>query len=213
MKKMLQSLLLLFFIVAGAHAQEGHKINVGVDYSFGWHYTLSQKGNPQLVAGHIGYEFDIVPFLGIEAGIGGGGFTQRIGLGGLHGDNLVYKGSFFSPYISPKLYLPIKYEDKIGRAHYLFIENKFAYNRLNWNFDKLENKGHSFHHQFEYTVKFGYQYPVGRSFTLLTSLGYSTFDFYRFGEKETAVKLKTSTPITIEIGFSYILKFRNRNKL
>lgn len=211
MKKILLFLLLLF--IRGVHAQEGHKINAGLDYSFGWHYTLSQKGNPQLVSSYVGYEFDFIPFLGIEAGIGGGGFTQRVGLGGLHGDNLVYRGSFFSPYVSPKLYFPIKYEEKIERAHYLFVENKFSYNRLNWNFDKLENKGQSYHHQFEYMLKVGYQYPVGRSFTLTASLGYSTFDFYRFGEKETEEKLKTSTPIAIEIGFSYILKHRKKSKL
>lgn len=203
----------MLFLSCLLYAQEGHKINVGLDYSFGWHYNLSQLGNPQLVVAQIGYEFDFVPFFGIEVGIGGGGFTQRVGLGGLAGENLVYKGALMSVYAAPLFYLPIKYEEKIGRAHYLFVENRFAYNRINWNFDKLENRDHPFRHQFEYAIKAGYQYPIGRLFTLKGWLGYSTFDFYRSGKSEDNEKLKTTTPIELGIGFCYILKYGKKSNL
>ena len=209
MKKILVLLLLLPVVVS--YAQEGQKINAGFKYLFGWHYTLSQIGNPGVIAADIGYEFDFVPFFGVNAGFGGGGFTQRVGLGGLRGDNLVYKGSFFSLHISPKFYLPFKYEEKIDRSHYIFIENKFAYNRLNWNFDRLANKGQSIHHEFEYVIKAGYQYPVGRSFSIAAWLGYSTLDYYKSGIVEFDKKLKTSTPIEIGIGFSYIFKYGKKN--
>ena len=103
MKKILVLLLLLPVVVS--YAQEGQKINAGFKYLFGWHYTLSQIGNPGVFAADIGYEFDFVPFFGVNAGFGGGGFTQRVGLGGLRGDNLVYKGSFFfSSYLSEVLF-------------------------------------------------------------------------------------------------------------
>ena len=107
--------------------------------------------------------------------------------------------------------MPIKYEEKIDRSHYIFIENKFAYNRLNWNFDRLANKGQSIHHEFEYVIKAGYQYPVGRSFSIAAWLGYSTLDYYKSGIVESDKKLKTSTPIEIGIGFSYIFKYGKKN--
>ena len=53
MKKILVLLLLLPVVVS--YAQEGQKINAGFKYLFGWHYTLSQIGNPGVIAADIGY--------------------------------------------------------------------------------------------------------------------------------------------------------------
>lgn len=60
------------------NAQEGHKLNTGIDMSFGLHYFNSEKNNPVVAGFSVGYEYDFVFFFGIEAGFRFGGFNQKV---------------------------------------------------------------------------------------------------------------------------------------
>lgn len=224
--------LLLLFIIAvpflSAFTQEGHKINADIDLSFGIHYmnNKSDINNPMAIGGSLGYEYDFSTFLGVEIGIRGGGFNQSIGddKGPNIGKELkslksslvgeeefksqnLYKGSYWAPYIAPKLYYPIS-EDKSGRERYIFLENRFSYTRASMDLDKLNNTSSGYIKKFlQYEIRGGYQFPIGDQWSIAAWAGYNTFDFGKI--KPKSIKYKNSTPIQLGIGFSYIIKHKN----
>ncbi|MFV0329771.1 MAG: outer membrane beta-barrel protein [Dysgonomonas sp.] len=215
MKKLLllSSALLLFIATS---AQEGHKINAGIDMSFGMPYFNSDKNNPIAAGGSIGYEYDFIFFFGVEAGFRFGGFNQKVGYpdpnigpGGLGETNGnfedIYRGTFWAPYIAPKLYFPIGYDDKKDRARYVYLENRLSYTRMNLNLNKITNMTGSAHkYRLQYEIRAGYQFPVDDRWAINCWIGYNTFDFSKI--KPEAIKFKNATPIQVGIGFNYIIK-------
>lgn len=210
------SLLSLLVTFLFASAQEGHKLNAGIDMSWGMYYFNSEKNNPTAVGGSIGYEYDFIFFFGVEAGFRFGGFNQKVGytdpnigqggIGETNGDfKDIYRGTYWAPYIAPKLYFPIGYDDKRDRAQYLYLENRLSYTRMNLNLDKITNMEGSAHkYRLQYEIRAGYQFPVTERWAINCWLGYNTFDFSKI--KPEAIKFKNSTPIQIGIGFNYIIK-------
>lgn len=217
MKKLL---IIILFIVwfASLSAQEGQKLNLGIDMSFGLHYFDSERNNPLAAGFSVGYEYDFIFFFGVEAGFRFGGFNQKVdyfdpnlGLNGLddptkniHSED-IYRGLYWAPYIAPKIYLPIGYDENKDRPRFLYIENRFSYGRMNLNLDKIENmKGSSHKYHFQYEIRAGYQFPVSDNWAINCWLGYNTFDFSKI--KPEAIRFKNSTPFQIGIGFNYIIK-------
>ncbi|WP_029904249.1 outer membrane beta-barrel protein [Prevotella sp. 10(H)] len=216
MKKLLLFVILFLLAVYGL-AQEGHKLNLDIDASFNLNYAFSNKDgikDPVAVGASLGYEYDVNMFFGIEAGFRGGGFNQGIryydpnfGLDPM-GDpqsftKTTYKGTYWAPYIAPKLYLPIGYDDKKDRARYVFIENRLSYMRINLN--KAEGMtGNAHKYRLTYEIRAGYQFPIDDRWAMSCWLGYNTFDFSKV--KPEVVQHKNSTPIQVGIGFNYIIK-------
>ncbi|MDR2956519.1 MAG: hypothetical protein LBV43_15710 [Prevotella sp.] len=213
--------ILLFIISCSLFAQEGHKVNADIDFSFGIHYGHdSELNNPIAAGGSIGYEYDFNMFLGVEAGIRGGGFNQKVGFSdgpnigqdglkstiGMEGTpETIYKGSYWAPYIAPKIYFPIGYDDKKDRGRFIFLENRFSYTRTNLNMDKVTNMNGSIHkYRLTYELRGGYQFPVDDRWALSCWIGYNSFDFSKVSPK--TIKHKNSTPLQIGIGFNYIIK-------
>lgn len=221
----MKKLIVLFFIafVSGSlMAQEGHKINADIDFSFGLHYFNSKNDINNPIAGglSVGYEYDVNMFFGIEAGFRFGGFNQKtgyyegpnIGPGGLkaaigepqYPEN-IYRGTYWAPYIAPKIYLPIGYDDKKDRARFVFIENRFSYTRINLDLDKANNMSGSMHKsRLTYEIRGGYQFPIDDRWGMSCWIGYNTFDFSKV--KPSVIKYKNSTPLQVGIGFNYIIK-------
>lgn len=215
MKKLFSlSITLLLFIAATA--QEGHKLNVGIDMSWGMQYFNNDKKNPIAGGGSIGYEYDFIFFFGIEAGFRFGGFNQKvgysdpnIGIGGVGETNGnfedIYRGTFWAPYIAPKLYFPIGYDDKKDRARYVYLENRLSYTRMNLNLDKITNMAGSAHkYRLQYELRAGYQFPVNDRWAINCWAGYNTFNFSKI--RPDVIKFKNATPIQVGIGFNYIIK-------
>ncbi|NDV94071.1 hypothetical protein D0T84_03945 [Dysgonomonas sp. 521] len=215
MKKLIIPLFILFASLC-ATAQEGHKLNAGIDLSFGMPYFSSDRKNPVAGGGSIGYEYDFIFFFGIEAGFRFGGFNQKVGYtdpnigqgesGEVYGNfEDIYRGTFWAPYIAPKLYFPIGYDDKNDRARYVYLENRLSYTRMNLNLDKITNMEGSAHkYGLQYEIRAGYQFPVNERWAINAWLGYNTFNFGRI--KPDVIKFKNSTPLQIGIGFNYIIK-------
>lgn len=213
-------IILLAFIISSVSviAQEGQKLNMGIDMSFGLHYFNSERNNPLAAGFSVGYEYDFIFFFGIEAGFRFGGFNQKVnytdpnlGVGGLdnpskntHAED-IYRGTYWAPYIAPKIYLPIGYDENKDRPRFIYIENRFSYGRMNLNLDKIENmEGSANKYRFQYELRAGYQFPVSDRWAINCWLGYNTFDFSKI--KPESIKFKNSTPIQIGIGFNYIIK-------
>ncbi len=216
MKKLI---ITLFVIITTTQiiAQEGQKLNFGIDGSFGLHYSNSEKSNPLAGGISVGYEYDFMFFFGIEAGLRVGGFNQKIkyydpnlGTDAAGNNNIsnikdIYRGTYWAPYIAPKIYLPIGYDEKRDRPRFIFIENRLSYTRMNLDLDKISNKKGSAHkYRLQYEIRAGYQFPVNDKWAINCWLGYNTFDFSKINSK--IIKQKTSTPIQIGIGFNYIIK-------
>lgn len=214
------SFLFLICCFLSVRAQEGHKLNADIDLSLGLHYFDSEIHNPFVGGVSLGYEYDINMLFGIEAGIRVGGFSQKfgyndspnIGQNGLkssigEGGNseTLYKGMYWGPYIAPKIYLPIGYDDKKDRMRLIFIENRLSFTNISLNLDKVTNMSGSIRkNSLIYEIRAGYQFPIDERWGMSCWLGYNTFDFSRV--KPDAIKHKNSTPFQIGIGFNYILK-------
>lgn len=213
--------IIFFTLLLGTvqiYAQEGHKLNTGIDMSFGLHYFNSEKNNPIATGFSVGYEYDFVFFFGIEAGFRFGGFNQKVnyhdpnlGVNGLDDPNRnthskdIYRGTYWAPYIAPKIYLPIGYDESKDRPRFIYIENRLSYGRMNLDLDKIEDMQGSAHkYRLQYEFRAGYQFPVSNRWAINCWLGYNTFDFSRI--KPEVMKFKNSTPIQIGIGFNYIIK-------
>ncbi|MDH6307722.1 hypothetical protein M2451_000171 [Dysgonomonas sp. PFB1-18] len=208
--------LLTVIISMPVVAQEGHKLNTGIDLSFGAHYFDSNRGNPLAAGVSVGYEYDFIFFFGVEAGFRFGGFNQKInftdlnwGLDPLGNNSLggedIYRGTYLAPYIAPKIYLPIGYDEKKDRPRFIYLENRFSYTRMNLDLDKItdmQGSAHKWH--FQYEIRAGYQFPVNDRWAINCWLGYNTFDFSKV--KPESIKFKNTTPIQLGIGFNYILK-------
>lgn len=218
MKKALLLLFVATFSVL-AIAQEGQKLNIGLDASFGVKYVFDNKegvNNPTALGFSLGYEYSVNMFFGVEAGFRLGGFNQKVGYFdpnlGVDGINTnknnasdIYKGTYWAPFVAPKLYFPIGYDEKKDRARYVFLENRFSYARANLDLDKVTNlSGGAHKYMFLYEIKLGYQFPVNERWAMSCWLGYNTFDFSKI--KPEIIKLSNATPIQIGIGFNYIIK-------
>jgi len=205
MKKIIIFLLLAFFALS-ALSQEGHKLNADIDMSFGLHYFDSKINNPLAGGVSIGYEYDINMLFGIEAGFRIGGFNQKAGYN--DSPNIsrdVYKGMYWAPYIAPKIYVPIGYDEKHDRARFLFLENRFSLTHINLDMDKITNmEGNVSKNRFMYEIRAGYQYPINGRWAITGWVGYNTFDFSKV--KPKVIKHKNSTPFQIGIGFNFIIK-------
>ncbi|SBV93969.1 hypothetical protein [uncultured Dysgonomonas sp.] len=213
---------LLFFILSitmfsSVFGQEGHKLNIDIDASFNLNYVFDSKDgikDPAALGASFGYEYDVNMFFGIEAGFRAGGFNQGIryydpNIGVDSFDNpysyteTSYKGTYWAPYIAPKLYLPIAYDDKKDRAKYIFIENRFSYTRINLNKAKgMDAAAHKY--RLTYEIRLGYQFPIDDRWAISCWVGYNTFDFSKV--KPEVIEYKNATPIQIGIGFNYIIK-------
>lgn len=215
----MKKLIFPFFILLTSlslTAQEGHKLNTGIDMSWGMHYFNSDRNNPMAAGLSVGYEYDLIFFFGIEAGFRFGGFNQTVGyhdpnlgvdgIGNTNGDvKDIYRGTYWAPYIAPKLYFPIGYDDKKDRARYVYLENRLSYTCMNLNLDKITNMDGSAHkYRLQYEIRAGYQFPVNERWAINCWLGYNTFDFSKI--KPEVIKFKNSTPFQIGIGFNYIIK-------
>jgi len=222
MKKLL--LFILTFICSWfIHAQEGHKLVFDIDGSFGMQYISSSKdvNNPIALGVSLGYEHNVNLFFGVEAGFRVGGFEQSTG--SESGPNInpgstlknttlsekttntVYKGSYWAPYIAPKLYLPIGYDEKKDRGRYIFIENRFSYTRASIDKDKISNMSGGSHKSFfQYEIRGGYQFPIAERWGMTGWIGYNTFNFSKINPD--VIEFKNSTPIQLGIGFHYIIK-------
>jgi len=217
MKKIeLLLIIALFFCTVPILSQEGHKLNTGIDASFGLHYFNSDKNNPVSAGISVGYEYDIIFFFGIEAGFRFGGFNQKVNFDtptiGMDDfgkittqSSDVYRGTYWAPYIAPKIYLPIGYDENQDRPRFIYIENRLSYGRTSLNVDKITNMTGSAHkYGLQYEFRAGYQFPVSERWAINCWLGYNTFDFSRVNPE--IMKFKNSTPIQLGIGFNYILK-------
>lgn len=198
-------LLLLLIGSLQINAQEGHKLNTGIDMSYGPHYFGSDRHNPLSGGFSIGYEYDFVFFFGVEAGFRIGGYNQSVRYGEKAEIKDTYQGTYWAPYIAPKLYLPIGYDEKKDRPRFVYIENRFSYGRMNIDLDKINNMEGSAHkYQFQYEFRAGYQFPISQRWAMNCWLGYNTFDFSKINKE--VIKFKNTTPIQIGIGFNYIIK-------
>lgn len=219
MKKSLCFLILTYCFLS-ASAQEGHKLNADIDLSFGPHYFDSEINNPFAGGTSLGYEYDVNMFFGIEGGIRVGGFNQKIGyndspnigqeglksaIGEVGNPETIYKGMYWGPYIAPKIYLPIGYDDKKDRARFIFLENRLSLTNISLNLDKITNMSGSVRKsRLTYEIRAGYQFPIDERWGMSCWLGYNTFDFSEV--KPNVIKHKNSTPLQIGIGFNYIIK-------
>ncbi|MDU1890425.1 MAG: hypothetical protein E6767_07010 [Dysgonomonas sp.] len=206
MKKQL-FITLITFSSLFVMAQEGQKINAGVDLSWGPHYFNSKRNNPVASGISIGYEFDYLFFFGLEVGLKGGIFNQKVEYEDINSivRNDIYKGSYWSPFIAPKIYLPVSYNNKIDRPRYLFLENKFSYTWMNMSSDRVEDLSKNAHRsRFQYELKLGYQFPINNRWAMACWIGYNSFDFSKV--KPEQIKFKNSTPLEFGIGFNYIIK-------
>lgn len=218
---MKKSLIILYFLstVISITAQEGHKLDLNIDASFNMNYMFNNKDgikDPAAIGMSLGYEYDINMFFGIEGGFRFGGFNQNVryydpnlGTGIIDTPNgyskNVYKGMYWAPYIAPKIYLPIGYDEKKDRARYIFIENRFSYTQVNLDLDEVNNmEGSVNKFQFQYEIRAGYQFPIDQRWAMSCWLGYNTFDFSKV--KPDVIKYKNATPIQVGIGFNYIIK-------
>jgi len=200
-------IILLLILVCSLQigAQEGHKLNTGIDMSYGPHYFGSDRNNPLAGGISIGYEYDFIFFFGIEAGFRFGGYNQSVRYGENAEIKDIYRGTYWAPYIAPKLYLPIGYDEKKDRPRFVYIENRLSYGRMNINLDKINGMEGSAHkYELQYEFRMGYQFPISQRWAMNCWLGYNTFDFSRV--KPETIKFKNSTPIQIGIGFNYIIK-------
>lgn len=216
MKKIALFLFAAIFFLS-AMAQEGQKLNVGIDASFGLHYSNKDINNPFAIGTSLGYEYDVNMFFGIEGGFRFGGFNQKVsfydpnlGVDGINSNNNsnakdIYRGTFWAPYIAPKIYLPIGYDEKKDRARFVFLENRFSLTRAGLDLDKVTNmSGKAHKYMFQYEIRAGYQFPVDDRWAISCWVGYNTFDFGQI--KPETIQFKNSTPIQIGIGFNYIIK-------
>ncbi|MBK5720552.1 outer membrane beta-barrel protein [Dysgonomonas sp. Marseille-P4677] len=218
---MRKSLTILCFIFSclSITAQEGHKLDINIDASFNMNYMFKNEDgikDPAALGMSLGYEYDVNMFFGIEGGFRFGGFNQSVryydpnlGTDVMNNPNSysknVYKGMYWAPYIAPKIYLPISYDDKKDRARYIFVENRFSYTQVNLDLDEVSNmKGSTHKFQFQYEIRAGYQFPIDTRWAMSCWLGYNTFDFSKV--KPEAIEYRNSTPIQIGIGFNYIIK-------
>jgi len=200
-------------------AQEGHKLNLGIDFSFNMNYTFDsdeKTKDPAALGFSAGYEYDVNMFFGIEAGFRVGGFNQNIrfdnpnqstdpvvNLQNHIKDN--YEGTYWAPFIAPKLYLPVGWSEKHDRPRFIYLENRFSFSNIHLKLDKNFNNREAHNRfQFQYEVKLGYQFPIDDRWAMNCWLGYNTFDFSRV--KPEAMRFKNSTPIQIGVGFNYIIK-------
>jgi hypothetical protein len=210
------SLLFSLLLFLSASAQEGNKLNAGIDLSFGMPHFNSGSKNPVATGGSLGYEYDFIFFFGIEAGFRFGGFNRKAGYadpnigqsepGEVNGHfEDVYRGTFWAPYIAPKLYFPIGYDVLKDRAQYVYLENRLSYTRMNLDPDKITGMDSPAHkYRLQYEIRAGYQFPVNKRWAVNCWLGYNTFNFSKI--KPEAIKLKNATPIQVGIGFNYIIK-------
>lgn len=218
---MRKTLVILYFLFSYLFiaAQEGHKLDINIDASFNLNYAFDDRDgikDPAALGMSLGYEYDINMFFGIEGGFRFGGFNQNVryydpnlGTGGMDSPNSysknVYKGMYWAPYIAPKIYLPISYDDKNDRARYIFIENRFSYTQVNLDLDKINDmKGSARKFQFQYEIRAGYQFPIDNRWAMSCWLGYNTFDFSKV--RPEVIEYKNATPIQIGVGFNYIIK-------
>ena len=94
-------IILLFLLVCPvlAIAQEGHKLNLGLDLSSHLNYIFEGKEktrDPAALGFSAGYEYDINMFFGIEGGFRVGGFNQNISFTNPVADNRIkdnYEGT------------------------------------------------------------------------------------------------------------------------
>lgn len=218
MKRLSSIIFTLLFSVL-ITAQEGHKLDFNIDASFNMNYMFRNKDgikDPAALGLSLGYEYDLNMFLGIEGGFRFGGFNQSIqfydpNIAPVNNQNTnsrsknVYKGTYWAPYIAPKIYLPIGYDDKKDRMRCIFIENRFSYTRVNLDLDRISNqRGSEQKFQFQYEIRAGYQFPIDDRWAMSAWLGYNTFDFSKV--KPEILEYKNSTPVQIGIGFNYIIK-------
>lgn len=219
MKKLL---CFLFFIslVCTISAQEGHKLNADIDLSYGPHYFDSEINNPFAGGASLGYEYDVNMLFGIEGGFRVGGFHQKLGyddspnigpgglksaIGEVGNPETVYKGMYWGPYIAPKIYLPVGYDEKKDRPRFVFLENRLSLMNMSLNQDKISNmSGTARKTRLTYELRAGYQFPVTERWAMSCWLGYNTFDFSKI--KPDVIKHKNSTPLQIGIGFNYVIK-------
>ncbi|WP_108821786.1 hypothetical protein [Dysgonomonas sp. Marseille-P4361] len=220
MKKLILTTFISFLFISNLLGQEGHKINADIDLSFGLHYFNSEINNPLAGGASLGYEYDVNMFFGVEAGFRFGGFNQKIGY--TSGPNIqpegvlkaglvdiptpeaIYKGTYWAPYIAPKFYLPIGYDDKKDRARFIFIENRFSLTHISLDLDKVNNQsGSTGKNCFMYEIRAGYMFPINERWGMSCWLGYNTFDFSKV--KPSEIRYKNSTPLQIGIGFNYII--------
>lgn len=212
-------LILTFLFSVTAFSQEGQKINAGIDMSFGLHYFNSDVNNPLSYGVNVGYEYSFLFFFGIEAGIKAGGFNQKVGYE--KGPTMtptsamptgadamirdVYRGTYWAPYIAPKIYFPIAHNEKHDRGQYIFLENRFSYTTMRLDLDRIEGlSGDKTKGRFQYEIRAGYQFPVTNRWAISGWIGYNTFDFSSI--KPESIRFKNTTPLELGIGFSYIIK-------
>jgi hypothetical protein len=182
-------------------------MTLGLNYSFGWHYTKSDINNPQAIGGIIGYEFTFFDFLGISTGVATGSFSQNIGyeIGDIRNLKNIYRSNFVTPYLSPKLYLEIGSDDKTSRAKNIYLENRFSYNKIFHNTGFVDNSQSSDKWRFGYSMFVGYLHPIKKRWYVDAWLGFNTLDYGRYLGGIEKKKLKTSTPFQIGVSFSYII--------
>lgn len=210
-------LFILVLLTSGMSliAQEGHKLNFDIDTSFGLRYAFNSKGeakDPYAVGASFGYEYDINLLFGIEGGVRGGVFRQKLnnngyvimGENGMPLDNstTLYKGTYWAPYIAPKIYLPFGYDDNKDRARFIFIENRFSYTRANLYTNLAGGNMHKY--MLQYEIRGGVHLPLNQKWAFSCWLGYNSFNFSKI--KPGAFYFKNSTPFQIGIGFNYIIK-------
>lgn len=208
--------LLLVFILSSSVvlAQGEHKINMGFDLGVGPHYFNSDRNNPATYAGVVGYEYVYLGIFAVEVGAKIGGFNQKVGYAPSYNPEHpsfetsenwardVYRGMFFSPFIAPKLYIPVSEDHKLLRARKLFLENRFMFTHSRLDLDRFEAMtGTKVNNHFDYEVRVGFLYPISQHVDLNVALGYSTYNFGRIDKKN--IKFKNTTPISIGIGASY----------
>lgn len=218
--KKFASLIIAILIAHCLTAQEGHKINADIDLSFGLYYFDNDINNPFAIGASLGYEYDVNMFFGIEAGFRLGGYNQKTGyykgpnilpdqnlkvaIGDPENPKTIYKGMYWAPYIAPKIYLPIGYDEGKDRPRFVFIENRFSYMRMSLDLGKANNSsGNLYKNRIIYEIRAGYQFPINERWGMSCWLGYSTFDFSEI--EPSIIKHKNSTPIQIGIGFNYII--------
>lgn len=190
------------------HAQ-GHKLNIGLDFSYGTHYFNKDISNPFVGNLNLGYEYMPSKYFGLEVGASGGGFVHSFDFGNDELRQIIdsYKGNSFSIFIAPKLYYNFDNMKSGKEHHYLFLEAKLkrAITQINHNIENNDKTKFSKKHNI-YEAKMGYSYPIDDSWNLNFWVGYNSFDFAIVNP--SVVDYKSSTPLQLGIGFSYLLSKR-----
>lgn len=207
MKKLLW-VILFIILPLFTFAQDGQKINAGLNMSFGSHYFDGKVHDPVSRDLGFGYEFNYLFFFGLELGFKGGVFCQKVEYENNITEKSIrdtYSGNYWAPFIAPKIYIPVSYSRKHDRSRYIFLENRFSFTRMNLNMNKIEGMtGNAHNNSIQYEIKAGYQFPIGDKWGIACWVGYNTFDIAKV--KPEVIRFKNTTPIQIGVGLSYLVK-------